>query len=281
MAPAALAAVLVAAQVGALRSLVHHTPTTSTPCPIKAKSERTTYPESLQIHQLASLIPGRADTTLNQAIALCRKGICVMCCASNHAKGPKSCPSANATEAIHAQVSSLLADRAKIKYARKSGGAEAGATVDDALGLPPPQQFSLELESMEWESSVTAAAGSPNAAAAPFLTHAIWFWGCFWFFGFFCNGLSSQLRTFTAPPPAVPSAAHSKGQVFHPTTCDLFTGNDGLDRFLDVIRLSKPHYESWKATFGVPEGDLGGNCGDLELPQGPPTVNSRSSSGAQ
>jgi hypothetical protein len=79
----------------------------------------TTYPESLQIHQLARLIPGHADTTLNQAIALCREGKCVMCGASNHAKGPKSCPSANATEAIHAQVSSLLADRAKIKYARK------------------------------------------------------------------------------------------------------------------------------------------------------------------
>jgi hypothetical protein len=35
------------------------------------------------------------------------------------------------------------------------------------------------------------------------------------------------------------SAAHSKGQVFDPTACDLFTGNAGLDRFLDVTHLSK------------------------------------------
>jgi hypothetical protein len=82
--------------------------------------ERNTYPEGLQIHQLARLIPGRADTTLNDAIALCKKGKCVMCGASNHAKGPKSCPSANSTDAIHAQVSSLLADRTKFKYGRNS-----------------------------------------------------------------------------------------------------------------------------------------------------------------
>jgi hypothetical protein len=74
---------------------------------------------------------------------------------------------------------------------------------------------------------VTAAAGSPNAAAASLLTHA--------------TDTPPSSGPSLAPPPAGFSAAHSKSQVFDTTACDLFTGN-ALDYFLDVTRLSKSVY---------------------------------------
>jgi hypothetical protein len=78
---------------------------------------------------------------------------------------------------------------------------------------------------MEWEPSVTAATCTPNAAADSLLTHA--------------TGTPPSSGPSLPPSPAVFSAAHSKGQVFDPNSCDLFTGYAGLDRFLDVTRLSK------------------------------------------
>ena len=82
--------------------------------------QRNGFPEHLQIHQLARLMPGRGNTTLDQAIALCRQGKCVMCEEHNHRNGPKSCPSANANAALRDQVAALVDLRAAHKNQRRN-----------------------------------------------------------------------------------------------------------------------------------------------------------------
>jgi hypothetical protein len=77
--------------------------------------ERTLYPPHLGLHQFARLIPGRADTTLDQAISLAKQGKCVMCHGKNHQAGPKSCPSVNPQ--ILQQLAPLMKARFQLKEA--------------------------------------------------------------------------------------------------------------------------------------------------------------------
>ena len=69
---------------------------------------------------------------------------------------------------------------------------------------------------MEWEHT-TRPAPTTNAAAAP----------------------STPGAETLPPPPAVFVASHSRGYTFDASTCDLYTGNSGLNRFLDITSLSK------------------------------------------
>jgi hypothetical protein len=66
---------------------------------------------------------------------------------------------------------------------------------------------------------------TPDAAAAPSPLHA--------------SHSPASSAPSPPPPPAVFSAVHSKDHVFDTSECDLFTGNSGLDRFLDVTCMSK------------------------------------------
>jgi hypothetical protein len=49
--------------------------------------------QNLGMHKYTQLIPGRENTTLDQAINMCKQGKCVMCGGHNH-ELPTSCPSA-------------------------------------------------------------------------------------------------------------------------------------------------------------------------------------------
>jgi hypothetical protein len=78
--------------------------------------ERTLYGANLGMHKYSQLIPGRENTTLDQAISMCKQGKCVMCGGHNHDL-PTSCPSAVGNPTVLAAVRDLMKRRRAVNAA--------------------------------------------------------------------------------------------------------------------------------------------------------------------
>jgi hypothetical protein len=78
--------------------------------------ERTLYGAHLGMHECSQLIPGRENTTLDQAINMCKQGKCVMCGGHNHDL-PTSCPSAVGNPTVLTAVRDLMKRRRAVNAA--------------------------------------------------------------------------------------------------------------------------------------------------------------------